>query len=68
MSSFKYASIASSSVTRPEVLTLNNQVAEITLTTQQAYLAKSSVTVTGGTDSTTTTELTPGVVTSGFTL
>lgn len=56
-----------STVTQPRVVSLNNQVAQIAITTQQTYLASVSTTVTGAA-STSQTALNPGVVTTGFTL
>lgn len=55
-----------STVTNPRVMTLNNQVAQIAITTQKTYLASSSVTNTMNVG--TQSALTPGVVTTGFTL
>lgn len=55
-----------STVTNPRVVTLNNQVAQIAITTQKTYLASSSVTNTVNVGS--QVSLTPGTVTTGFTL
>lgn len=55
-----------STVTNPRVVTLNNQVAQIAITTQKTYLASSSVTQTANVGS--QVSLTPGTVTTGFTL
>lgn len=55
-----------STVTRPRIVTLNNQVAEITLNNQQAYLASSTTTLSGGGSNNVTTTLNPGIVNSGF--
>ena len=52
-------------VTQPTVVTLNNQVASIRITKDTGYLQ--SITTTLNNDST-TTAMTPGVVTDGFTL
>lgn len=52
-------------VTQPTVVTLNNQVASIRITRDTGYLQ--SIT-TSQTNETTTTAMTPGVVTDGFTL
>jgi type IVB pilus formation R64 PilN family outer membrane protein len=52
-------------VTSPRAVTLNNQVAEIRLVTDTAYLASSSSVLN---DSTAQTTMTPGVVTDGFTM
>ncbi len=55
-------------ITQPRTVTLNNQVAELSINSQQSYLRQVSVTqgtnVTGGT----TTSVTPGVVSTGFNL
>ena len=56
-----------STITRPRVVTLNNQVAEIDINTQKGYLREVSVTTTGN-PSSTTTALTPGTIKTGFTL
>ena len=56
-----------STVTRPRVVTLNNQVAEIDINEQRGYLRQVSVT-TAGNPSATTTALTPGTIKTGFTL
>jgi type IVB pilus formation R64 PilN family outer membrane protein len=53
-------------VTNPRVVTLNNQVAQIGITSQKSYLASSSVTNTANVG--TQVSLTPGIVTTGFTL
>lgn len=55
-------------VTQPRVVTLNNQVAQIAITTQKTYLASQTSTLTGGTSNFVQTTLTPGVVNTGFTL
>lgn len=52
-------------VTRPEVVTLNNQVAEIAIINQTAYLASVTTTLEEGQSQ---TSLEPGIVTSGFSL
>ena len=52
--------------TQPRVVTLNNQVAEIGINTQTTYLASVSTTTTTNVGSTAT--LTPGTVTTGFSL
>ena len=52
-------------LTAPRQLTLNNQVAELLINTDTAYLASSSSLIS---DTTTETTLEPGVVTEGFTL
>ncbi|KPJ67978.1 MAG: hypothetical protein AMJ43_00745 [Coxiella sp. DG_40] len=52
-------------VTEPSVTTLNNQVAQIRITTDTSYLAQSETSIE---DQTVTTSMTPGVVTSGFML
>jgi type IVB pilus formation R64 PilN family outer membrane protein len=54
-------------VTEPTVVTLNNQVAEIRITTDISYLQEMDTTIAGGSDLSSTT-MTPGVVTSGFML
>lgn len=56
-----------STVTRPRVVTLNNQVAQIDINTQTGYL-KEVTTTTVGAASTSTTSLTPGTVKTGFSL
>lgn len=56
-----------STVTRPRVVTLNNQVAEIDINTQQSYLKQVSTTTVGAA-SASETSLTPGTVKTGFTL
>jgi len=55
-----------STVTRPRVVTLNNQVAEIDINMQTGYLKQVSTTQT--TNAGTTSALTPGTVKTGFTL
>lgn len=55
-----------STVTQPRVVTLNNQVAQIAITQQKTYLA--SITTTNTIDVGTQTSLTPGEVTTGFTM
>ncbi|MCK4609032.1 MAG: hypothetical protein KAT71_06095 [Gammaproteobacteria bacterium] len=52
-------------VTQPTVVTLNNQVAEVRITTDTSYLEEMDQSVDEGT---TSTSMTPGVVTSGFML
>lgn len=52
-------------VTRPEVVTLNNQVAEIAIINQTAYLASITTTLSEGQSQ---TSLEPGIVTAGFSL
>lgn len=53
-------------VTQPSLTTLNDQVAQIAIQTQQSYLASQSTTM-GGSDSSLSQEtLTPGTVTYGF--
>jgi len=52
-------------VTQPSVVTLNNQVARLGITNQQSYIAEISTTQS---DQSTQTDVTPGVVSSGFTL
>ena len=54
-----------STTTEPTVVTTNNQVASLSITTQTGYLAKVSTT---STDATATTELVPGQVNAGLTL
>ncbi len=54
-----------SSVTQPRAVALNNQVAEIRVNTDTDYLASSKTTIT---DSVSSTEMIPGVVTDGFTM
>lgn len=56
-----------STVTRPRVVTLNNQVAEIDINTQTGYLREVNTTTVGAA-SVTNTALTPGTVKTGFTL
>ena len=53
-------------VTRPQVVTLNNQIASIRITTDTAYVKSSSTTVIN--DGGTTSSIEPGTVTEGFTL
>ena len=55
-------------VTEPMVTTMNNQVAEVRITTDTSYLASTSLSMATTTTGTTTATLTPGTVTSGFTL
>jgi len=57
-----------STLSRPSVVTLNNQVAQINMMNQQAYLASSTTTVSGGGSNLVTTTLTPGIVNFGFTI
>ncbi len=51
--------------TQPTVVTLNNQVAQVKITNEKGYLAKSEVSTNG---TTTTTAITPGLVSSGMTM
>lgn len=53
-------------VTQPSLTTLNDQVAQIAIQTQQSYLASQTTTLTGGNDSLSQESLTPGTVTYGF--
>lgn len=53
-------------VTQPSLTTLNDQVAQIAIQTQQSYLASQSTTITGGDSSLSQEALTPGTVTYGF--
>lgn len=53
-------------VTRPQVVTLNNQIASIRITTDTAYVKQVSTTVIN--DGGTTSSIEPGTVTEGFTL
>jgi type IVB pilus formation R64 PilN family outer membrane protein len=53
-------------VTQPSVTTLNDQVAQITIQTQQTYLASQSTTITGGGSDLSQQALTPGVINYGF--
>lgn len=55
-------------VTQPSVVTTNNQLAEIQITQDRAYLESVSTTFTGVEANVPTTSLTPGVITDGFTL
>ncbi len=55
-------------VTQPRVITLNNQVARIAITTQKTYLASVTTTTTGGSTNAVQTSLNPGSVTTGFTM
>ncbi len=52
-------------VTRPEVVTMNNQIASIRITQDTGYLQSVSSSVT---ENFVTTSITPGTVTDGFTL
>lgn len=54
-------------VTQPTVVTMNNQVAEVRITRDTSYLQSVSTTTAGVSGSTTST-LTPGIVTDGFSL
>ena len=54
-----------STTTEPTVVTTNNQVASLSITTQTGYLARVSTTAT---DAAATTELIPGQVNAGLTL
>jgi type IVB pilus formation R64 PilN family outer membrane protein len=56
-----------STITNPRVVTLNNQVAQIAITSEKTYLASSSIS-TSGQAGTSQVSLTPGTVTTGFTL
>lgn len=56
-----------STVTNPDVVTLNNQVAQIDISTQTGYLASTTTTVTG-VEGTVQTSLNPGTVSTGFKL
>jgi type IVB pilus formation R64 PilN family outer membrane protein len=56
-----------STVTNPDVVTLNNQVAQIDISTQTGYLASTTTTVTG-VESTVQTSLNPGMINTGFKL
>lgn len=53
-------------VTEPTVTTLNNQIAEVRITRDTSYLEE--VDMTMATEGSSSTSLTPGVVTDGFTL
>jgi type IVB pilus formation R64 PilN family outer membrane protein len=53
--------------TQPRVVTLNNQVAEIGINNKTSYLARVTTTVTQGSGSS-STSLTPGLITTGFSL
>lgn len=55
-------------LTRPKVVTLNNQIAEIGINTMTSYLAKVSTTTFPGSEGTTTQSMTPGWITDGLTL
>jgi type IVB pilus formation R64 PilN family outer membrane protein len=57
-----------STVTNPRVITLNNQVAQIAITTQKTYLASSTLSQSANANTGNTVTLTPGEVTTGFTL
>jgi len=57
-----------STVTNPDVVTLNNQVAQIDISTQTGYLASVTTTLTGGNNSLSQTSLNPGTVNTGFKL
>jgi type IVB pilus formation R64 PilN family outer membrane protein len=54
-----------STITNPDVVTLNNQVAQIDVSTQTSYLASTTTTLQGE-GSNSQTSLTPGVVNTGF--
>lgn len=56
-----------STVTNPQVMTLNNQVAQIEITRQTSYVASTTSTVTG-VSGTAQFSINPGVVSTGFTL
>lgn len=56
-----------STVTRPRVVTLNNQVAEIDINTQTGYLREVTSSIVGN-PTTTAVSLTPGNVKTGFSL
>lgn len=53
-------------ITEPTVVTLNNQIAEVRITRDTSYLEE--VDTTMATEGSTSTSITPGVVTDGFTL
>ncbi len=53
-------------VTNPQVVTMNNQIASIRITNDTSYVK--SVSTTNTPDSGTTSSITPGTVTDGFTL
>lgn len=53
-------------VTEPTVTTLNNQIAEVRITRDTSYLEEIDMTM--ATEGSSSTSLTPGVVTDGFTL
>lgn len=60
---------AVSNITNPEVVTLNNQVAQIDISRQTTYLASSTTTVTAGAaPGFAQTSLNPGVISTGFKL
>ena len=53
-------------VTQPSITTLNDQVAQLAIQTQQSYLASQTSTITGGNNSLAQLTLTPGTVNYGF--
>ena len=53
-------------VTQPSITTLNDQVAQLAIQTQQSYLASQTSTITGGNNSLSQLTLTPGTVNYGF--
>jgi type IVB pilus formation R64 PilN family outer membrane protein len=53
-------------VTNPQVVTMNNQIASIRITNDTSYVK--SVSTTNTPDSGTTSSITPGTITNGFTL
>ncbi|MCD6046160.1 MAG: bfpB [Gammaproteobacteria bacterium] len=55
-------------INQPSLTTLNDQMAQISIQTQQSYLASQSTTLTGGAGDFSQQTLTPGVVTSGLQL
>lgn len=55
-------------VTEPTVTTMNNQVSEIRITTDKSYLASVQLSMATSANASTTATMTPGSVTSGFTL
>jgi len=60
---------AVTNITNPEVVTLNNQVAQIDISRQTTYLASSTTTLTSGSaPGFAQTSLNPGVISTGFKL
>jgi type IVB pilus formation R64 PilN family outer membrane protein len=55
-------------VTSSTAITLNGQTVPVNVSREQAYLQSYSTTLNGGTTGTSTTTLTPGVVTEGFSM